>query len=256
VPGLCKKLEISYLKIYCDPATDPIQPFLSQAGTNAVCAESNGLLRTFGGFNGYVRQTGINADVVHLFHGKDFTGTSTIGCAYIGTLCNPSRGMRVRALSCDISGTEGVGVNEISYTGSLDMQSKIVAYEKICLIEKLLRPLAPRLRTPYTSPDAQPNAGPNASPHCRPNAGPDTCPDTCPDASPHTCPDASSHTRPDTSADTNRYYTSSETSFDTSSDASSYTYSDVRPNSSPHASPDTQGVQGRPVLSRRGEAVR
>jgi hypothetical protein len=86
VPGLGKKLEISYLEIHCNPATDPIQPFLSLAGTNAVCAESNGLLRSFGGFNGYVKKTGIGADVVHLFHGKDFTGTGTIGCTYIGTL--------------------------------------------------------------------------------------------------------------------------------------------------------------------------
>jgi hypothetical protein len=117
VPGLCKKLEISYLEIHCNPATDPIQPFIILAGTNAVCAESNGLLRSFGGFNGYVRSTGIgiNADVVHLFHGHDFTGTSTIGCAYIGTLC-------------DTVGYN-VGANEISYSGSLDIQSKIIAHE-------------------------------------------------------------------------------------------------------------------------------
>jgi hypothetical protein len=64
VPGLCKKLEISYLVIHCNPATDPIQPLLSQAGTKAVCAEANGLLRTF---VGYVESTDINADVVQLF---------------------------------------------------------------------------------------------------------------------------------------------------------------------------------------------
>jgi hypothetical protein len=112
VPGLCKKLEISSMEIHCNPDTDPIRPLLIQAGTSSVCAESNGLLRTFAG---YIGSTGINADVVHLFHGKDFTGTNTVGCAYIGTLC-------------DTYGFNA-GVNEISYSGSLSLQSKLVAHE-------------------------------------------------------------------------------------------------------------------------------
>jgi hypothetical protein len=112
VPGLCKKLEISSLEIHCNPDTDPIRPLLSQAGTSSVCAESNGLLRSFGG---YISSTGINADVVHLFHGKDFTGTGTIGCAYIGTLCD--------------TWGYNTGVNEISYSDSLSLRSKLVAHE-------------------------------------------------------------------------------------------------------------------------------
>jgi hypothetical protein len=108
VPGLCKKLEISYLEIHCDPNTDPIEPILSQAGTSDVC----GALESFAG---YVSSKGINGDVTHLFHGKDFTGTTTIGCAYIGTLCN----------------TDGynTGVNQISFSESLPVQSKLVAHE-------------------------------------------------------------------------------------------------------------------------------
>jgi hypothetical protein len=76
VPGLCKKLEISSLEIHCNPDTDPIRPLLNQAGTSNVCDESNGLLVNF---VEHIRSTGINADVVHLFHGKDFTGTSRVG---------------------------------------------------------------------------------------------------------------------------------------------------------------------------------
>jgi hypothetical protein len=112
VPGLCKKLAISYLEIHCDPTTDPMQPLLSQAGTSNVCTDSNGLLRSFGA---YISSKRINADVVHLFHGKDFTGSNTIGCAYIGTLCD-TRGYNV-------------GVNEMSYSGGLSLQSKLVAHE-------------------------------------------------------------------------------------------------------------------------------
>jgi hypothetical protein len=122
VPGLCKKLEISSLEIHCDPLTDPIQPFLSLAGNNAVCAESNGLLRSFAG---YISSEGINADVVHLFHGHDFTGTNLIGCAYIGSLCD--------------TGGYNAGVNDISYSGSLSILSKLVAHETghICSAEHM-----------------------------------------------------------------------------------------------------------------------
>jgi hypothetical protein len=112
VPGLCKKLRISYLEIHCDPNTDPIKPYLSQAGTENICGNSTGLLQNF---VGYVKSKGINGDVTHLFHGKDFTGSSTIGCAYVGTLCR----------------TDGynTGVNEISFADSLSLQSKLVAHE-------------------------------------------------------------------------------------------------------------------------------
>jgi hypothetical protein len=47
VTGLCKKLMISYLEIHCNSTTDPIQPFLIQAGINAVCVESKGYLKIF-----------------------------------------------------------------------------------------------------------------------------------------------------------------------------------------------------------------
>jgi hypothetical protein len=110
VPGLCKKLQISYLEIHCDPNTDPIKPYLSQAGNSKnVCGN---LLDKF---VGYVRSTGINSDVAHLFHGKDFTGTSAIGCAFVGTLCR----------------TDGFnsGVNEISFSNLPALQSKLVAHE-------------------------------------------------------------------------------------------------------------------------------
>jgi hypothetical protein len=108
VPGLCKKLEISYLEIHCEPTTDPIKPYLSQAGTNDICGA---LLPSFAG---YVSSKGINGDVTHLFHGKDFTGTGTVGCAYIGTLCNTSY---------------NAAVNEIRFSNSLSLQSKLVAHE-------------------------------------------------------------------------------------------------------------------------------
>jgi hypothetical protein len=133
VPGLCKKLEISYLDIHCDPDTDPIRPYLSQAGTDNVCG-SGGLLQFFVGyvsstginsdvahlfhgkyFTGYVSSTGLNSDVAHLFHGKDFTGTSTVRCANIGSICN----------------TDGynTGVKEMSFSDSPSTQSKLVGHE-------------------------------------------------------------------------------------------------------------------------------
>jgi hypothetical protein len=112
VSGLCKKLRISYLEIHCDPNTDPIKPYLSQAGTDNICGNSDGLLQNFAG---YVRNKRINGDVAHLFHGKDFTGTRTIGCAYVGTLCNRN--------------SFNTGVNEISFSNSLSLQSKLVAHE-------------------------------------------------------------------------------------------------------------------------------
>jgi hypothetical protein len=115
VPGLCKKLEISSLEIHCDPDTDPIRPYLNQAGKDNVCGNSDGLLQNF---VEYVRSSSSiskKGDVTHLFHGKDFTGTSIIGCAYLGTLCR----------------TDGynTGVNEISFSNSLSSQSKLVAHE-------------------------------------------------------------------------------------------------------------------------------
>jgi hypothetical protein len=77
VPGLCKKLQISHLEIHCDPTTDPIKPLLTAAGTSDVCG---GLLPSF---VGYVSSMSNKGDVTHLFHGKDFTGTSTVGCALL-----------------------------------------------------------------------------------------------------------------------------------------------------------------------------
>jgi hypothetical protein len=114
VPGLCKKLKISYLEIHCDPDTDPIRNFLILAGNSNVCGNSNGLLQKF---TGYVFSNSIIGDVVHLFHGKDFTRTSSIGCAYVGTLCSTSRSR------------PNTGVDEINFSDSLTQQSKLVAHE-------------------------------------------------------------------------------------------------------------------------------
>jgi hypothetical protein len=57
----------------------PHQTFLNLAGTNAVSE-----LNTSGCFAFLdVSNKQIKADAVHLFHGKDFTGTGTIGCAFV-----------------------------------------------------------------------------------------------------------------------------------------------------------------------------
>jgi hypothetical protein len=48
-----------------------------------------------------VRSTGINADVVHLFHGKDHWH-KTIGCAYVGTLVIPWLQIGVKRLAIPV----------------------------------------------------------------------------------------------------------------------------------------------------------
>jgi hypothetical protein len=104
VTGLCKKLMISYLEIYCNPATDPASLFYPCWHQRCL----RRIQRATSKVRGFVKSTVINADVVHLFHGHDFTGINTIGCAYIENVCKPS------------------GYSVCVYSGSLDIQSKIV----------------------------------------------------------------------------------------------------------------------------------
>jgi hypothetical protein len=108
VPGLCKKLEISHLEIHCDPTTDPITPMVTEAGTN-VCGA---LLPSF---SVYVKSMSNKGDVTHLFHGNDFTGTGTVGCTYVGSICDENG--------------YSAGVNEITFSSSLSLQSRLVAHE-------------------------------------------------------------------------------------------------------------------------------
>jgi hypothetical protein len=63
----------------------------------------------------HVKSAGINADVVHLFHGKDFTRANTVGCTSLDTLC-------------DTNGLNAA-VNLISFSDNLSSQSKLLAHE-------------------------------------------------------------------------------------------------------------------------------
>ncbi|CAB9513323.1 unknown protein [Seminavis robusta] len=81
------KLKIKTLAMYCDPGNDPIRSMINSAGSSDVCSTSNWLLEQFSNFVAN-QGTLFEGDLVHLFHGFDFTGTSTIGCAYLDVLCN------------------------------------------------------------------------------------------------------------------------------------------------------------------------
>lgn len=85
---------------------------LNSAGTSNICSSSGSLLEQF---SSYVDRENIPGDVVHLFHAKDFTGTSTVGCAWVGTLC---RGSGYSA-----------GVNELSFTNTPSSMAKLLAHE-------------------------------------------------------------------------------------------------------------------------------
>lgn len=113
VDGLCKKLRISYLEIHCNAGTDPIAPLLQRAGNSDICnTDANGLLQNF---VRYTADQGIAADLNLLFHGKSFTGSPSIGCAFIGALCR-------------IDGADS-GVNEITFTSDPVSRAKLVAHE-------------------------------------------------------------------------------------------------------------------------------
>ena len=104
IPGLCAKLQLKQQIYFCE-GTDPIQTL---ADGNNACG---GLL---GDFAGFVADEGILGDVVHLFHGKDYSG-NTIGCAYFNTLCN----------------TNGFssGVNQMTFSSILSVQAQLLAHE-------------------------------------------------------------------------------------------------------------------------------
>ena len=108
IDGLCKKLRISRLDIYCSAGSDPIRPLLNRAGDNDVCDTNNGLLQTF---SRYTVEEGISADLNVLVHGKSFA-VSTIGCAWVGTLCRQDG--------------FNSGVNEVTFSDSTGTRAQLL----------------------------------------------------------------------------------------------------------------------------------
>lgn len=94
----CKKLQISDLIIYCNESIDPIRPLI-----DAAAAKSN-MCTLAVSFKDFLQNEGsdIRGDVIHLFHGLDFPGTSSIGCAWEETLCR--------------SGGYNSGVNQLTFS--------------------------------------------------------------------------------------------------------------------------------------------
>jgi hypothetical protein len=85
VDGLCKKLRISHLEIYCDALSDPIRPLIDRSGTADVCTtDADGLLQNF---VRYVNGTPVRADANLLLHGK--VGLASVTRRYHDTP-NPS----------------------------------------------------------------------------------------------------------------------------------------------------------------------
>ena len=111
------KLEIGALILYCDSGSDPIQTIISQLSspTAGVCG-NNDPTYLLPKFKDHVAgDSRLTGDLVHLFHGYDFTGTNTIGCAYIDVLCYGS-GYKT-------------GVDEMSFSNTLMSQGKLVSHE-------------------------------------------------------------------------------------------------------------------------------
>jgi hypothetical protein len=112
VQGVCAKLKLLNTYIFCNHSNDPIRPMLDNAGNSNICNNRNSLLE---GFAEYVRTKKIPGDIVHLFHGKDFTGTSTIGCAWTGTFCDGNG--------------YNTAVNELTFSTSPSRLALLLAHE-------------------------------------------------------------------------------------------------------------------------------
>lgn len=108
IDGLCKKLKIKYIEVNCERNRDPVQDFLVPATRNC------GGTSLLDGFVGYVQGERIDADLNILVHGKDF-GTTSIGCAYLSTVCNRN-------------GYDS-GVNYMRFNPNTLQRAKLVAHE-------------------------------------------------------------------------------------------------------------------------------
>lgn len=115
--GLCTKVSLSHLDANCDANNDPYAVvFETNGNENSVCAR-NDPISQLSIFQDYWRNNkqDVQRDVAHLFHGFAHS-TRSIGCAYIGVLCN--------AFS-------GYAVNEVTYGGNRNqvLWNVLVAHE-------------------------------------------------------------------------------------------------------------------------------
>ena len=113
--GLCTKVSLSHLDGNCDANDDPYAVvFETNGNENAICGNPISQLRIF---QDYWRnnKSNVRRDAAHLFHGYPHS-TRTIGCAYIGVLCNTF---------------SGYAVNEVTYGGNRNqvLWNVLVAHE-------------------------------------------------------------------------------------------------------------------------------
>jgi len=107
--GVCTKIKISHMEGFCNSWSDP---YRGAVDTNKVCVDDYDILKAFKNFWNENRKE-VRRDTAHLFYGRDLEGT-TIGCAYVGTLCKNSY---------------GYGVNQLTYSGDLNQRASVFAHE-------------------------------------------------------------------------------------------------------------------------------
>ena len=121
-PGLCQKVEVCQVSGSCDLATDDLRSVIDTS-TEFCSGASTSLIVQY---RDYVYPSGTShssqypsgdCDTTHLFFGggtNPFSGGGTIGCAYVGTLCNSA----------------AVGANNVGrYTANPAAQAVLLAHE-------------------------------------------------------------------------------------------------------------------------------
>ena len=111
-PGLCTRLTLVHIEGYCNQANDPYYT-LYEEGTGLSGCGSDGMLDDFGDF-WEANRSNVHRDVAHLFQGRDFVDSNTVGCAWVGALC--SRGF-------------GYGVNAVSWVWDETLMASLFAHE-------------------------------------------------------------------------------------------------------------------------------
>ena len=106
-PGMCVSLRLSALEGQCDSATDPYKGMSSVSG-----CEGQGLLYEFKDY-WELNRSPITRDTAHLFTARKMTD-GLIGCAFIGTICNPYF---------------AYGINAMQFNSDITHQSILFAHE-------------------------------------------------------------------------------------------------------------------------------
>ena len=111
--GSCLKVQLSHLNGYCVPGTDPYRDSVKEKKSGCT---GIGLLHSVRGIWDDPSRAETKYDVMHLFSGTVLECDSQgciIGCAFSDSICTKN----------------GFGVNHITFSDSLELQSVLVAHE-------------------------------------------------------------------------------------------------------------------------------